>query len=122
MEETALLHYPAPPVYERLPSVDGIVHIRAPDKPKRLSRRDRALLVVALKQSEVNLRDWSAADLARLFGASPRSVSEASKLSPQERQDIADGQRPLFLHQPASSAPITPAVPNICSISSCEVI
>jgi hypothetical protein len=71
----------------------------------RITRRNRALLVIAIKRGEIDLRDWSVTDLTKLLSASPRSVSEASKLSFQERQDIADGQRPLFPQHSSVAAP-----------------
>jgi hypothetical protein len=107
--EDVIVHCPAMPVYEKLSSIDGIVHIGVPgDKPKKrlgLSRRDRALLVVAVKQGEVDLCDWSASDLAKLFEASPRSVSEAMRLSRQERHAVSNGDRPLFPRRPSAPAP-----------------
>jgi hypothetical protein len=97
-----MYHDAAPPVYEHVPSNDGIVHIRVPDKTlekaskSRLSRRNRALLAVAAKRGEVEFGKWSNADLAKLFGASPRSISKASRLSSKELQDVANERRPLF--------------------------
>jgi hypothetical protein len=96
------IHCPAPPVYEIMPSNDGITHIRVPDTSlekatkSRLNRRNRALLAAAAKRGEVDLSKWSIASLAELFGASPRSVAEASKLTSQELQDVANERRPLF--------------------------
>jgi hypothetical protein len=112
------LHCPAAPVYEILPSNDDITHIRVPDASlkkatkSRLTRRNRALLAAAAKRGEVDLRKWSIANLAKLFGASPRSVAEASKLTSKELQDVANERRPLF---PARS------LRELCPCSACGV-
>lgn len=110
------IHCPALPVYEIVPSNDGITHIRVPDASlekatkSRLTRRNRALLAAAAKRGEVDLSKWSIADLAKLFGASPRSVAEASKLTSRELQDVANGRRPLFPSRTSIPDPaLTPA-------------
>jgi hypothetical protein len=108
-ENAPMYHAPTISVYEKLPSDDGRVHIRVPDKTLEkaslpgLSRRNRALLAIAAKRGEGDFSRWSSAHLAKLFGASLRSISEASKLSSKELQDVANERRPLF--QRAAPAP-----------------
>jgi hypothetical protein len=115
MEET-LVHCPASPVYEKLPSIDGIVHIKVPDDPPRkarksgLSRRDRALLAADVLQRAVDFSSWPVARVAGTFGASTRSTFEALALSVRDRDDIRNGKRPLFPRRSSIPEPtLTPA-------------
>jgi hypothetical protein len=117
--EDVTLHCPAMPVYEQLAPVNGVVRIGVPEstKPKKaiqeLTRRDKALLAVAVKQGEENLSTWSIADLAKLFSASPRSAHEASKLSLKERNAVANGDRPLFPPHSSVPAPLSVFDPHV---------
>jgi hypothetical protein len=103
--EDVLVHCPATPVYDQLPPIDGIVHIRAipDDKPKNtvcgLSRRDKAFIAADAKRGRLNLSAWSVSDLAGIFGASKRTVFEVLRLTEEERLAVLAGHRPLFLHR-----------------------
>jgi hypothetical protein len=112
----SLINYPVSPVYEIVPSDDGITHIRVPDdQPKEarksgLSRRDRALLAADVLQRSVDISTWSVARVAEVFGASVRSTREALSLSPAERNDVWIDRRPLFPRRSSIPEPtLTPA-------------
>jgi hypothetical protein len=115
-----LVHCPETRVYTKSAPIDGIrIEVPVPESTRRkkkpkLSRRNRALWVVAARRGEVDFSTWSLSEVTELFGASPRSVSEASKHSQQVRQDIEEGRRPLF--PPHSSVTALSPLPATVSI------
>jgi hypothetical protein len=56
----------------------------------------RALLAASIKLGETDMRTWPVSRIAEALGASKRSTFEALALSLQERDEVRNGERPLF--------------------------
>jgi hypothetical protein len=70
-----------------------------------MSLPERAVLGAEILDGSAKLQDLTAKSVAALVGVSVASLGAAARATPEERERIKSGERPLIRPQPALPAP-----------------